>query len=153
MEEAKELVSKETGFRSRTLATHSLFQLEQFGLEIRDAPPAAISGLRNRHNCYQAELKRLQEDFERQRANEFQDSNTDDFDEIGFRDQSNQRLLDNSERLERTGKHLNEGYKIVVETESMAHQTLRDLSEQRDTIQRARSRVSVEGAEWRVTES
>lgn len=95
----------------------------------------------------------MQEDFERQRANEFQDSNTDDFDEIGFRDQSNQRLLDNSERLERTGKHLNEGYKIVVETESMAHQTLRDLSEQRDTIQRARSRVSVEGAEWRVTES
>lgn len=118
------------------------FQLEQFGLEIRDAPPAAISGLRNRHNCYQAELKRLQEDFERQRVNEFQDTNADDFDEIGFRDQSKQRLLDNSERLERTGKQLNEGYKMVIETEEMANQTLRDLSDQRETIQRARSRVS-----------
>lgn len=73
--------------------------------------------------------------------NEFQDTNTDDFDEIGFRDQSQQRLLDNSERLERTGKQLNEGYKIVIETENIANQTLRDLSEQRDTIQRARSRL------------
>lgn len=86
-------------------------------------------------------MKRLQEDFDRQRVNEFQDSNTDDFDEIGFRDQSQQRLLDNSERLERTGKQLNEGYKIVIETENIANQTLRDLSEQRDTIQRARSRL------------
>lgn len=74
--------------------------------------------------------------------NEFQDSNADDFDEIGFRDQSKQRLLDNSERLERTGKQLNEGYKMVIETEEIANQTLRDLSEQRDTITRARSRVS-----------
>lgn len=102
-----------------------------------------MASLRNRHNCYQAELKRLQEDFERQRANEFQESNAEDFDEIGigFRDQSKQRLLDNSERLERTGITLNEGYKIVLETESMANQTLRDLSEQRETIQRARGRL------------
>lgn len=74
--------------------------------------------------------------------NEFQDTNADDFDEIGFRDQSKQRLLDNSERLERTGKQLNEGYKMVIETEEMANQTLRDLSDQRETIQRARGRVS-----------
>lgn len=101
-----------------------------------------MTGLRNRHNCYLAELKRLEQDA---RTAEFFDSTTaDDFDEIGFDDQSQskQRLLDNSERLERTGKQLNEGYKIVIETEGMAHQTLRDLSEQRETIQRARSRVS-----------
>lgn len=119
-----------------------LFQLEQFGLEIRDAAPSAMTGLRNRHNCYLAELKRLQEDA--RAAEIFDSTNTDDFDEIGFDDlaQSKQRLLDNSERLERTGKQLQNGYKIVIETEDMAHQTLRDLSEQRETIQRARSRVS-----------
>lgn len=118
------------------------FQLEQFGLEIRDAPAGQIPSLRNRHNCYLAELKRLQSDFDRQRLTEFQETNHDDFDEIGFQDQSKQRLLDNSERLERTGKQLNEGYKIIIETEQVANQTLRDLSEQRETIQRARGRVS-----------
>lgn len=115
--------------------------MEQFGLEIRDAPASSISGLRNRHSCYQVELKRLQEDFTTQRANDFPDSlSIEDFDD-SFQDQSQRRLLDNSERLERTGKQLNEGYKIVIETENIANQTLRGLSDQRDTIQRARARV------------
>lgn len=141
-------ISSSGDVRSNITKIHSNIEeakelLEQFGLEIRDAPSASISSLRNRHNCYQAELKRLQDDFERQRANEFQDTNNDEFDEIGFRDQSQQRLLDNSERLERSGKKLTEGYKMIIETEGIANQTLRDLSEQRETIQRARGRVSI----------
>ena len=31
------------------------------------------------------------------------------------------RLLDNTERLERTGKHLEEGYKMCVETGECIH--------------------------------
>lgn len=123
----------------------SILQLEQISLEIRDAPPDQRSSLTNRVNCYEVELKRLQQEFTKcknssQGASNFESD--DDFDDIGFQDDSKRRLLDNSERLERTGKNLEEGYRIVLETESLGNNILQDLSTQRETIQRSRSRVS-----------
>jgi vesicle transport through interaction with t-SNAREs protein 1 len=53
------------------------------------------------------------------------------------------RLLDNSERLERTGHHLTTGYRIILETEEIGSQVLQDLHAQRETIQKSRSRVRV----------
>lgn len=53
------------------------------------------------------------------------------------------RLLDNSERLERTGRHLTTGYRIILETEEIASQVLQDLHAQHETIQKSRSRVRV----------
>lgn len=55
-----------------------------------------------------------------------------------------QRLLDNSERLERTSKHLQEGYRIAVETEQIGAQVLSNLAQQRESIQKSRNRVSFE---------
>ncbi|XP_055684868.1 vesicle transport through interaction with t-SNAREs homolog 1A [Lutzomyia longipalpis] len=118
--------------------------LEQISLEIRDAPPEQRSGLSNRVSCYEVELKRLQQEFTKCKNSSAGASNfesDDDFDEIGFQDDAKRRLLDNSERLERTGKHLEEGYRIVLETEALGTNILQDLSTQRETIQRSRSRV------------
>lgn len=53
-----------------------------------------------------------------------------------------QKLLDNTERLERTGKTLNDGYRAVLETEEIGAAVLQDLNLQRETIQRSRTRVS-----------
>lgn len=69
--------------------------------------------------------------------------NSDHFTEgIRLNEEQKQRLLDNSERLERAGNHLTSGYQILLETEEIGSQVLRDLNHQRETIQKSRSRVS-----------
>lgn len=52
-----------------------------------------------------------------------------------------QRLLDVSEQIEETGKHLSNGYRIAVETEELGSQMLQDLYAQRETIQSSLHRV------------
>lgn len=66
----------------------------------------------------------------------------DEFEDIGMQEEQKQRLLNNSERIERTGKTLEEGYRVIVETESIGNQVLQDLHMQRETITRTRGRVS-----------
>lgn len=63
-------------------------------------------------------------------------------DGLSIKEEQRQRLLNNSERLERTGNQLLTGYRTVIETEEVGNQVLQDLAIQRETIQRARSRVS-----------
>ncbi|XP_058446690.1 vesicle transport through interaction with t-SNAREs homolog 1A [Malaya genurostris] len=126
--------------------------LEQIGLEIRDIPQASRAGYTSRLNCYQAELRRLQQEFNnsksiRSKSANGYDSSVDEFDEIGIQEDQKRRLLDNSERLERTGNHLKEGYRVILETEQIGAQVLQDLSEQRETIQRARGRLRETDAE------
>lgn len=95
--------------------------------------------------CYQAELKRLEEEYNKSKIKPNplltalnDDSSLDDFD-IGM-DQK-RKLLDNSERLERTGNQLQEGYRIALETEEIGAHVLSNLSQQRETVQRSRNRI------------
>lgn len=60
---------------------------------------------------------------------------------MSLNEEQRQRLLDTSERLERTGRDLTSGYQILLETEEIGSQVLRDLSEQRETIHKSRARV------------
>ncbi|XP_039441727.1 vesicle transport through interaction with t-SNAREs homolog 1A [Culex pipiens pallens] len=127
--------------------------LEQIGLEIRDVPAANRSGYTSRLNCYQAEWKRLQQEFTNAKATRpkgtagYSAAESDEFDEIGIQEDQKRRLLDNSERLERTGNHLKDSYRVVLETEQIGTQVLQDLSDQRETIQRARGRLRETDAE------
>lgn len=123
--------------------------MEQIGLEIREADSNTKSNLINRHNCYQAELKRLKQEFTNAKNIKLTDAqqlfNNDlssDLDEIGIRDEQQKRLLDNSERIERTGNRLADGYRTILETENIGTTVLQDLSNQRETLQKSRSRVS-----------
>jgi vesicle transport through interaction with t-SNAREs 1 len=61
----------------------------------------------------------------------------------GFQEDQRQRLLDNTEKIERTGRQLQAGYRIALETEEVGSAVLRDLHSQRETIQRTRNRVSL----------
>ncbi|XP_053695816.1 vesicle transport through interaction with t-SNAREs homolog 1A [Sabethes cyaneus] len=121
--------------------------LEQIGLEIRDIPQASRAGYTSRLNCYQAEWKRLQQEFNNAKTTRAQrgaagyDSSVDEFDEIGIQEDQKRRLLDNTERLERTGNYLKDGYRVVLETEQIGTQVLQDLNDQRETINHARARL------------
>lgn len=66
-----------------------------------------------------------------------------DFDEVGIKEEQQKRLLDNSERIERAGNRLADGYRTILETESIGTSVLQDLSQQRETLQRSRARVSL----------
>ncbi|XP_055376363.1 vesicle transport through interaction with t-SNAREs homolog 1A [Condylostylus longicornis] len=118
--------------------------LEQIGLEIRDQDPAARNILNNKYKCYQAELKRLADDFKKTKDIARQGTAfdlIDDNDDVVISDDQKQRLLDNSERIERTGNRLTEGYRIVLETEQIGNQVLQDLHHQRETIENTRSKI------------
>lgn len=119
-------------------------QLEQMGLEIRDADSTTKTSLTSRLNCYHAELKRLKQEFQNAK-NETHVSlyDSSDFDDsAGITGDQQRRLLDNSERIERTGNRLTEGFRTILETERLGASVLQDLSTQRESIKRTRSRVS-----------
>ncbi|XP_063708627.1 vesicle transport through interaction with t-SNAREs homolog 1A-like [Culicoides brevitarsis] len=124
--------------------------LEQIGLEIRDSDPGARPGLTYKLNCYNAELKRLQNEFTMAKSNKntvnagFDD---DEYDDVNVTEDQKRRLLDNSERLERSGNQLTNAYRIAVETEEIGNSVLRDLENQRETLTRARGRLRDTDAE------
>lgn len=90
-------------------------------------------------------MKRLKQEFTNAKSEtQIQLYDSSDFDELtttGIKGEQQRRLLDNAERIERTGNYLTEGYRTVLETERLGATVLQDLSNQRDTLQKSRSRV------------
>nr|CAD7202118.1 unnamed protein product [Timema douglasi] len=121
--------------------------LEQMELEVREVDAAARPRLRTHVDSYRAELGRLSQEFLKVRSPPFQDGFFGQDDSYGagvsMKEEQKLRLLDNSERIERTGHHLNAGYRIILETEEIGTQVLQDLHSQRETIQKSRSRVRI----------
>ncbi|CAB3252911.1 unnamed protein product [Arctia plantaginis] len=110
--------------------------LEQLELESRGA------GAGSRVAAYRAELQRVRDEY-RSVSNNSASYNIDTdevYDDWGGNEQQ-RKLLDNTERLERTGKNLTEGYRVILETEQIGAAVLQDLSVQRESIQRSRGRL------------
>lgn len=119
-------------------------QLEQIGLEIHDLTSDQQQKYTSKYNCFQAELKRLQKEYDTAKKLSKQTIAIDmneDFDDVSIQDDQRQRLLENTERLERTGNRLTQGYRLALETEQMGAQVLQDLHHQRETIQNTRNRL------------
>lgn len=119
--------------------------LEQIQIETNQNPDTAQRNSQQmRLKSYFAELKRLEEEYNKCKSKpshlaiNLDDSSLDDF-EMG--DDQKRSLLDNSERLERTGNELEGAYRTVVETEEIGTQILSNLSSQRESIQRSRNRL------------
>lgn len=146
--------------------------LEQMGLEVRELNPLQRSTFNNKIQVAQAELKRLQGEYKqtkdrlRSQANSFTTLDLagggDYYEDVGISNDQRQRLLENSERIERTGNRLTEGYRVAIETEALGAQVLNgiyicisfhisvlsyfsvilvDLHHQRETLQGARARL------------
>ncbi|CAH0769665.1 unnamed protein product [Bemisia tabaci] len=120
--------------------------MEQMELEIREIDPSFRPRLKTRVDSYKAELSRLLQDFNSAKSSQFKSdgfyNQTDSYKELGnISLEQKQRLLDTSEIIERTGNHLANGYRIVLETEEIGNEVLQNLNSQRETIQKSRSRL------------
>ncbi|XP_023946421.1 vesicle transport through interaction with t-SNAREs homolog 1A [Bicyclus anynana] len=110
--------------------------LEQLELEYRG------SGAGSRVAAYRAELQRVRDEYRAVATNNATyNIDPDEYEDWSMVNDQRQRLLDNTEQLERTGKTLTEGYRVILETEQIGAAVLQDLSEQRETIQRSRGRL------------
>nr|CAI5840519.1 unnamed protein product [Callosobruchus analis] len=117
--------------------------LEQMELEVREVEPTKRQRCRTKLDCYRAELKRLTLDYIKARSVKqgvLYDS-TEELNDIRISSDQKQRLLENSESLERSNKKLEQGYKVIIETQEIGNHVLKNLSEQRETIQRSRNRL------------
>lgn len=123
-------------------------------LEIQGAESSSTkANFQSRLKCYEVELKRLTQEFQSAK-NEVQVAiyDSSDFDELttsGITSGQQRRLLDNAERIERTGNRLTEGLRTVLETEQIGSTVLQDLSTQRETMQRSRARLRDAGEDLR----
>lgn len=112
-------------------------------LEVRGVTGSGRDRLRGRVESHRAELKRLTQEFELSKnpKNEIIDLGIEETWDNGITEEQRKRLLDASERIDRTGRTLQNGYRMVLETEEIGTQVLKDLHDQRETIQRSRGRV------------
>ncbi|XP_046752949.1 vesicle transport through interaction with t-SNAREs homolog 1A [Diprion similis] len=124
--------------------------LEQMELEVRGMSGAARDRLRGRVESHRAELKRLNQEFQsakRPKDDRGAEGGGDESWDTSITIDQRQRLLDNSDRIERTGRNLQNGYRMVLESEEVGTQVLKDLHDQRETIQRTRGRLRETDAE------
>lgn len=111
-------------------------------MEVREIETSKRQRCRTKLECYRAELKRLTLEYIKARSiKQVGYESADDLNDVRINGDQKQRLLDNSERIERTGRRLDEGYRVVLETQEIGTQVLQNLHEQRETIQRSRNRV------------
>ncbi|XP_063386830.1 vesicle transport through interaction with t-SNAREs homolog 1A [Cydia fagiglandana] len=108
--------------------------LEQLELESRGSAGSRVA-------AYRAELQRVRDEYRSVTNNAGGYTDTEENFEDWTSNDQRQKLLDNTERLERTGKTLTEGYRVVLETEQIGATVLQDLSLQRETIERSRGRL------------
>ncbi|KAH3872635.1 vesicle transport through interaction with t-SNAREs homolog 1A-like [Dreissena polymorpha] len=114
--------------------------LEQMELEIKELPAKDKQKYRTRLASYKAENKKLLADMKRAKLglNAREELLGE---EVNDSEDQRTRLLDNTETLERGSRRLQDGYRVILETEQMGAQILNDLSDQRETIQRSRNRL------------
>ncbi|GIX87471.1 vesicle transport through interaction with t-SNAREs homolog 1A [Caerostris darwini] len=116
--------------------------LEQMDLEVKGMPPASRQKYQIRLKSYVAELSLLDKELKARISPRDENSLRDElFDGDYVKDDQKQRLLDNTERLESSSRQLEGGYKLAVEAEQIGSQILTDLSSQRETIKKSKSRV------------
>ncbi len=130
-------------------------------LEIRELPtPEEKSRHTTQLDSFKAELKRLKQEYiltqkrvrrHEERAQLFDGADDEvngggDFvlDDMDSRIVTNakERLIENTEKLERASRRLDQGQGILEETESIGAGVLNDLSHQREVLMRSRNRVS-----------
>lgn len=118
--------------------------LEQMELEVCDVDPTLRPKLKTRVESYRAELVRLEKEFSNasiRKNGGYGGDQNEIFGEISIREEQKQQLLNTSEQIERTNNKLTACYSVLLESEDIGSQVLRDLQCQRETIQKSRARL------------
>uniref|UniRef100_A0A8R1TW86 t-SNARE coiled-coil homology domain-containing protein n=1 Tax=Onchocerca volvulus TaxID=6282 RepID=A0A8R1TW86_ONCVO len=126
--------------------------LEQMELTVRELKPdlnilSICSAERSKYDLrvrsYRNDKKQL--DAELDKAIQRLKDNADRDELMTFDNQisinQQDQLIENTERLERTSRRLQDTYRMVIETDQIGTEVLNDLSSQRETIMRARERM------------
>ncbi|KYN03515.1 PREDICTED: vesicle transport through interaction with t-SNAREs homolog 1A isoform X2 [Cyphomyrmex costatus] len=123
--------------------------LEQMELEVRGMNGIARDRLRGRVESHRAELKRLTQEFQtaKKPKEDITEITVEESWDNNVTEDQRKRLLDASERIERSGRTLQNGYRMALETEEIGSEVLKELHEQRETIQRSRGRLRETDAE------
>ena len=137
-EELEEINSK-----INTLFTDAQETLEQMELESHSLQGRNKEKVTVRLDSYKAELKRLEQNYglckteARQRSDRLELFTRSD--EVGdkdiYQDMESEQILDSSSR------QLEDGRRLLAETEQIGGHVLEDLSSQRETLQKARGRL------------
>lgn len=118
--------------------------LEQMQLEVPQLPATQQQKYGTWLNSYKSELNKLEKDL---RKSKFAFSDSVYTREELFGEDSHtsedqrQRLLENTEQLERSGRRLERSYQTTIETEDIGRGILDDLHSQRDILQKSRDRL------------
>ncbi|XP_011689396.1 PREDICTED: vesicle transport through interaction with t-SNAREs homolog 1A [Wasmannia auropunctata] len=123
--------------------------LEQMELEVRGMNGTARDRLRGRVESHRAELKRLTQEFQtaKKPKEDVTEITVEESWDNNVTEDQRKRLLDASERIERSGRTLQNGYRMALETEEIGSHVLKELHDQRETIQRGRGRLRETDAE------
>lgn len=119
--------------------------LEQMELTVRELMPSSAerSKYELRVRSYRNDKKQL--DAELEKAVQRLKDNADRDELLAYDNQislnQQDQLIENTERLERTSRRLQDTYRMVIETDQIGTEVLNDLSSQRETIMRARERM------------
>lgn len=118
--------------------------IEQMELEAREVTGEEKVKLANRLKAYSNEMKRFDQDLKKARVAFSDQEGRNEL--LGGEDSHSSedqraRLLDNTERVDRSGRQLEEGYRMCVETEQIGVDIMNDLHRDREVIERARDRT------------
>lgn len=126
---------------------------EQMELEIRELSSSEERSRQSTQlDSFKAELKRLRKEHlnakrknlrNQERKTLFGGSNNsskDEEEDLGIGD-AQDRLLDNTERLDRSSRKLDQGQNVLSETQSIGVSVLNDLEHQKEVLTRSRNRI------------
>lgn len=118
--------------------------LEQMELEVRTMAHSDKQKYSTRVKSFKTELGRLEKDLRRAKLS-FRDEGTREelfrLEDPRNSEDQRTRLLDNTEKLERTSRKLEAGYRMAVEAEQMGQDIMDNLHRDREKIQRSRDRL------------
>lgn len=119
--------------------------LEQMDLEVRGLPPDLKSKCGSKLKSYKDESKQLEQNLKKAKVSmtDLEHARTELLagEEGGHSEDQRTHLLDNTERLERSNRRLDEGYRVCIETEEIGESILDNLSRDRETMTRTRDRL------------
>lgn len=118
--------------------------LEQMELEVREMSGDTKNKHGSRLRAYRTEMKKFEQDLKKARIAFSDEEGRNELlgvDDAFSSEDQRTRLLDNTEKLERSGRRLEEGYKMCVETEQIGVDIMDNLHRDREVIERSRERL------------
>lgn len=119
--------------------------LEQMDLEVRGMSGETKAKFGTKLKSYKDEIRNLDVNFKKAKIAltdyEHARSKLMSGEDGAHSEDQRSRLLENNERLERTNRRLDEGYKVCIETEEIGEEILTNLGRDRETMTKTRDRL------------